>query len=306
MILDSTTLTKAQKCPRIYINEQTESRGKWEPKALFDSCLRAGIGTNALSAEATFRKNATKPGLMTKHDPWTLSGDYCAMLHTILEKLSRMGLPPMVNYAPQVEFGDVIWQPLSALADGGLIRFVTVERFDETALWRELHGWGVFGDMAATGLPMDLYFIEIGSIHNGRRHSPWCRSFKHPAVQNYFRFKPKEGSKLKGGWIPHWYADTARQDPRIWVDLMEKDQVDLIHRRTIEPLKPAAKRLFQYQLGTEAQRLKDLPKDFREAPMHKANCDWPTLCPWQFKCYDPAALDDPFVIYGTKFKGSVE
>lgn len=293
MILSAPLLTKAQRCPRIFRHEQEEERGKWIPKALFDHSLKKGLlllsqgrraEESALEAETLFRELARKPGIESR-DPWVLSGDYCAMLHTVLEALSRGPLPKLAQ-GPTVEFGGFGWEVGSFWTPTALERFVTIESYGEPAIYREIHGWGTFGDLASLPLPMNLHFIEIGVQKGSHRLSPWAMAYKHDGIQNYYRFRSRQGAPLKGKWTPTYYADKSRlQDPKVWVDLMEKDKLSLIHSISLEPLSEEARSLFRAQVSSEAVRLGSLSPDFRQIPMSRGACDFPTVCPWQFKCY---------------------
>ena len=294
MILDARSLTVAQLCPRRWKLESTEPRGRWHPKALFDAILRQAIldlsigkskESVTLQAQAKFRVIAKSPGLDTLADPWTIAGDYCACLETILEALSRQTLLPLqIGQAVKLD-KNLDWR-VSAFQDdsGELHRWATVERVDADTLARELHSWHVFGDMGATGAPMTLHLIELGTMRAGRRHSPWCKIFKHPVVAGHFRFRARTGAKLAGAWKPVWYADSSSQDPEKWVNLIESDKLTLIHHIPCKPLNERARESFKWQVRAEAKRLASLG-DWSEIPMSRPACDAPYVCPWQSRCF---------------------
>lgn len=292
MILSASDLTKFQRCARIPLLEK-EGRGRWIPKALFDVALRKGIllmsqghVSPALEAEAFFRQQARSPGVETTQDSWTLSGDYCAMLHTVLEGLSRISIPRLAE-GPIVELESFSWRIGSFWTPLALERFVTVESYGEAAIYREIHGWGTSGDLAALPLPMNLHFIEIGLQKGPHRLSPWCMAYKHDGIQQYFRFKSRKGGPLKGKWSPTYFADKSRlQDPKRWVDLMENDKLSLIHSISLRSLESSARNLLQAQAASEASRLQGLSVlPLLEIPMSRGACDFPHVCPWQSTCY---------------------
>lgn len=315
MTLDSRSLTVGQLCARRWKIETTEPRGRWHPKTLFDAVLRGAIldlsngvpkETVTLQAQTKFRAIAKSPGLDTLSDPWTLAGDYCACLATIVEALSRLtllslqtgqvvkldeGTPeiPPVDVDFEHSYGgsparEALHWRVSAFQDdsGALHRWATAERFDEDTLASELHSWHVYGDMAAAVVPLTLHLVEIGSLRAGRRHSPWCKIFRHPVVAGHFRFRAKTGEKLKGGWKPVWYGPD--QDPEKWVDLMESDHLTLIHHIECKPLSPEAIQGFKWQVVAEARRLAALG-DWPQIPMWRPACDHPYVCPHQNLCY---------------------
>lgn len=292
MTLDARSLTIAQLCPRRWKLEASEPRGKWAPKVLFDAILRQAIlalssGTPkasvTLQAQARFRAVAKSPGLDTLADPWTLAGDYCACLETIVEALSRIVLLSVKVPGPVTLNDGIEWQP-RAFSDesGALHRWATVERADADTLARELHSWHVYGDMAALGVPLTLHLIEIGSVRAGRRHSPWCKTFRHPVVAGHFRFRARTGRTLKGDWKPVWYGPD--QDPAKWVDLQESDGLRLIHHLDVKELDEGARAEFRRQVGLEASRLGALG-EWRSIPMSRPACDVPYTCPHQDKCF---------------------
>ena len=300
MTLNAADLTRLQRCARLPVLERSEKQARWHPKSLFDFILRNAIlnrsrGNGAAVIEQ-FLGQCKNPGLDTPRDPWTLAHDYTAMLQTIMEAVSREPLP-VLHAMPPVEipgqFHDrpggskgLLYQPLACQDDTGqLHRWATVHSLDEDSLSAELHSWYVSGDMLATGLPMQLHLIEIGHQRNGHVHSPWCRCYKHPAIAYRYAFQQRDGSKLQGGWKAMWYQDSQDNDPKVWVNLMERDNVKLIHHKSLR--QPGDKRRAEFlkHVGMEAERLSALPADVREIPMFRPACDKPFVCPWQWKCY---------------------
>jgi hypothetical protein len=147
--------------------------------------------------------------------------------------------------------------------------------------------------MVMADAPMMIHVVEIGQQRNGRRHSPWARCYKHPAIANLFRFQRPDGKggqrKLAGQqWRPFFYADQPKPDPEAWSDLMDADHVtpSLLHHITIaQPSARAAShvRAEILQVAMEmAAAAGDPPMDH---PMARAACDpvWGP-CPWQTAC----------------------
>jgi hypothetical protein len=289
MILSASLLTTAQKCPRRYLLEKdSPDHPRWNPRELFAAVFRQGVlnlsnpGLKLVSPHTVFRAQATSPGLDCSK-PWEVAEDCCAALSTSLEAISRLALP-VVSPGPLVPLGEGLeWQVQSFVAESGeLHRWAVVERFDEGALFRESHSWHVFGDMAALDTPMTLHFLELGPIRDGHLRSPWARAFSQPDFVNHFRFQRVGGGALRGKWKEIWFD--RRQDPKTWVDLMEKDGLQLL---THVPLKGLSKKNVEDFLAHakwEAARLEALPP-LESLPLYRPACDIPGPCPWQFKCY---------------------
>ena len=297
MILSASILTDLQTCPRRLLLNQSKKPRRWHPKALFDDVLRPAIlrlshGENPTSAAVEeFLNQCVNPGLDTEHDPFCLAQDMRAMLTTIFETLSRgtllaMHKPPTIILDGILK-GELEWH-CSAFSDdsGQLHRWVTTDRIDDDFISREIHSWYVAGDMCAAQVPMTLHIIEIGRQRNGHQHSPWCKTYSHPAIPNRFQFQTKDGHALSGDWKAHWLQQSTL-DPKTWVDMMERDEVKLIHARGLRQASVKKCVEFVEQVRLEAQRLAELPKDFTALPIFRPACDTPYTCPWQWECHRP-------------------
>ncbi len=295
MNLSGRTLSTFQSCPRRWLLEHTGERLRWRPISLLSACLRgtvlglsAGKPKESVAKEACtrFRTIAADPGLDILVNPWTLSGDLCAILTNFTEALSRQVLLP-VKLGEAVPLSSHFWTP-GAFVDetGSLHRWATVERLSDDALARELHSWEVVGDMAMLDAPMTLHLVETGVTRNGRRHSPWTRAYQHPMIAGRIKFQAKGGKKLQGNWQSLWFAD-AHETPESWVDRMAEDGLDLIHHLDVKQLDVAHRDEVRRQIATEAAAMEALRStEWRIVPMRRAACDFPVTCPWQFKCYD--------------------
>jgi hypothetical protein len=294
MTLSATSLTTGQRCPRRFIYEASEPGRKWHPRELFAATLRQAVfelsnGVDkrkvTLNATTRYRGAATNPGIDAAN-PYVAAGDYCAALTTVIESLSRITLLSLVAGSQPLDVGtESHGYQVSAFTsqDGELHRWAVVDNLNEDSLYRELHSWHVFGDMAVSDSPMTVHFVEIGPFRDGRLRSPWCRAFKHPAIQNHYRFQSVTGHSLNGKWEPVWYAE-SKQDPVVWVDLMEKDNLSLIHHHQVKQLSPVQVTEGKRQIALEAARLASLgPVDL--LPLNRPACDFPSVCPFQDLCY---------------------
>src|SRR5258705_7349655 len=153
LILDAPTITDWQSCKRKYLLHKEWRPVKWRAHSLFDACLRQAIfaisnGKDAITmasdARAAFLLAAANPGLEVPQgsQPYTIAKDWCTMLETILRAVSRLTLLTLHEpaYVPLDQI--TVWQPLAWADDTGqLHRWITVDRWDEDTLYREMHGW---------------------------------------------------------------------------------------------------------------------------------------------------------------------
>jgi hypothetical protein len=304
MILSASSIIDLQACARRPVLSADWEILKFRPKRLLDACLRQGImritqGEDAAAVAAAMRAEfvqaAANPGMDTRRgdDPYRIAMDLCAMLETILRAAARMGLPALTE-SPVVRLNSATeWSPLAFAAADGLHRIITIDRWTEEDLARELHSWYVVGDMAATELPLTIHVIEIGQSRNGRRASPWARGWRHPTMRNAkrIRFAHKDGTTFKG-WIPVYLADERDLDPAEWVDAMFTEGVAQAAWRTIPIAMPSAEQAAETvrQILAEAARMSVLISErrscgWRELPMSRAACDGMTPCGWQGACY---------------------
>lgn len=291
--MNASVLTVLQRCPRRYRLESIWRVLRVRPKELFDELLRASVfaisngadaGDVAEEACTRFLETAARPGLDIACDPYVLAHDYCAMLRTALETISRTVLLTLKR--PK----DLATWSLEAFQDdsGTLHRWTSVSKWDSDATYREVHGWRVFGDCAATGQAMVLHVVEIGRESRGHQLTPWCRIYKHPAIQNHHRFRKTDGTPLESSWKPVWFQN-SKFDAKSWVDQMQEDRVNLIHHQHIREPLPAHMEEFREELEAETRRANALPGDWQRIPRFRPACDLPP-CPWQPACFTAPGL----------------
>ena len=319
MILDAKTLTSLESCPRQIVLSAAWQVRRWRAKALFDACLRVGIarmtnGTSARDAatemKGEFLQAAANPGLDLPlgSASYKIAKDYAAMLDTVLRAAARWNLPALQD-TPAVPLGEgVEWQPLAAMdATGELHRIVTVDAWTDAAMARELHGWFVAGDTAATGRGMMIHVVEIGRTRKGRRESFWARGWKRqemPSLRMRFVRKSSPGNErrakqeFKGqGWKPVYLADYPHSDPDVWVEGMVREGVAdaLVHHVGVRPPGDRVRQATLAQMLQEGVRMTAIlathtGTEWTTMPMHRAACDAIVPCPWQHACYATDAL----------------
>lgn len=308
MILTARSLISLQSCPRRFLLESDYDVLRWRPKPLLDASLRRAIlgisngkpsvADAAKDAVADFLQSAANPGLDLPRgtDPYKVAMDYSAMIETILRSVTRWNLPPLAELPPVMFNSSAGWQP-AAFTDpvaGELHRIVTVDRWDEAAAARELHGWACFGDLCATGLPMTLHVVEIGQRRAGRQSSPWCRGWRHPTMPNLrMRFARVDGTAFKG-WQPVHLADHRDLDRDAWTEQLYREGVAtaLVRRVPVAVPDPAVVTDTVRQMLMESARGDVLLSErgsggWRAQPMSRAACDGMMMipCPFQSACH---------------------
>lgn len=299
MILSAPLLTTLQRCERRLSLESTHRVVRLRPKDLFDRLLREAIfavsqgeapRAAAESAHTLFLEAAADPGLEVLSDPYTLVMDYAAIFRTVLETVSREVLL-VVKRSGVITIGEHGWEVQAFRDESGILhRWTSVDRWDYDAKLRELHSWHVYGDCVATGQGMWLHVVEIGRQSNGHQQTPWCRCFKHPAIAKHFRFRHVDGGPLQGGWKPVYYQDSSENDPKTWVDLMERDNVKSLHHMQIRDPDPAEIKKFRADVPRLVARLQGVGTDWESITMERTACDIPP-CPWQPVCYAPGPVN---------------
>lgn len=299
MILSAALLTTLQRCARRYRLETGFKVLRMRPKELFDRLLREavfqisnGADVQKVTEEACtqFLEAAAQPGLEVICDPYTIAADYCVMLRTTLEKISRMVLLTLKR-GGKVKGDHHDWLLASFVDESGLLhRWTSVERWDNDAMYRELHSWHVFGDCAAANIGMVLHVVEIGRQIGGHQHSHWCRSFKHPAIHNHFKFQKTEGGRLEPSWKPVFYVDSPKNNPKAWVDAMDEDKVELIRHVHIKEPRESYVAEFWRDANAEGARAFAVPGNWQDVPKFRPACDVPP-CPWEAACHTPGLVN---------------
>lgn len=321
MILDAATLSHLQSCSRRHLLENEYAVAHWRAKVLFDACLRVGVrqvsegmagGDAAKEMSARFMQEAANPGLDLPRgsDSYRLAKDYCAMLGTILRAAEKWSLPRL-GEAATVALGDSHeWRPLAFETAAELHRIVTCEKWDEREMARELHGWYVFGDIAATGKEMVVHAVEIGRTRKGRRASPWARGWKHPSMPNLkMRFVNKAGQEFKA-WKPVYLAEYPHSNVQMWVEQMYEEGIaqSLMHEVRVSVPADEVRMDTLRQMRMEAARAAGLAGTaWREMPMSRGACDDRlSPCPWQHVCHQAVNKIEDTGLYVLRGGGNIQ
>lgn len=315
--LDATALSTWQSCRRRYLLYHDFLPRRWRPRSLFDRCLRRGVESLSAgaaidevssAARADFMTAAASPGLDVAPgaSPYAVAKDHAAMLSTTLTAISRLTLLRLSAVAAIPLNAAAAWQPL-ALADdsSALHRWITVSALDDDTLARELHGWGVAGDVCVSRVPLTLHVVVVGAMRAGRRLTPWIRGWRQPDFPSArVRFRRTSGRALRGDWEPAWLTDEPGHDTsRVvadWVDGLERDGVAplLIRHVPVDVPSDTACDDVCAQIAIEAAAMRLAVAERRSAPyfahpMSRGACDAIAAAPcvWQPCCYSPRVVD---------------
>lgn len=301
--LDATDLAQYQLCPRQWLLHRSYRPLRWPPRALANAILRQGIldiaggmpvPEAASAARSQFLQSAANPGLDITTDPYLAAREWCAMLDSLLRVLAREGLPSTLQPIPPVRLSSrVEWLPLAQSDGHTLHRWLTIDRWDESDLSRELHSWRTLGDVATTRLPMTIHVIEIGQLRSGRRSSPWTRAWKHPTMPSLpMRFRGKAADAFKS-WKPVYLMD-GKVSPDAWVEQLwnENAHEGLLHHVQVKPPTDAQAGAVLRDILTESIRMRELVDErvwWGAVPMHRNACDGWQTCQFQPVCYGDGA-----------------
>lgn len=309
------TLSQFQRCKRPYAISQTHKFIKWRPQTLLEACLRHGIFqlSNGESLDKVtsrsvnnFLSEAKNPGLDAEgKDTYSLAMDYCAIIRNVFEFLSRLTLLSLREVPPVQLSANVQWQPLSFMDETGTLhKWKIVDYISEDVLG-ELHGWDVFGDIAACDTPMSLHFLAIGKRIGNHQHSPWCKIYTHPKIPKVYRFQKRDTSKLEGEWGAMWFSTNPDNSSNEWVNLMARDNVfgGIIKHVNVKEVGGDTREAFKHDVLIEAEAMEQVgaESNIRAIPMSRYACDRPYICPHQLYCYSPSNITlDSVGIYRKK------
>jgi len=306
MVLDAHAIGDYQACHRKGVLSRDWRPQKWPPKRLWDACFRSAVisivqqavppAQAAADARARFLQAAANPGLDITTNPFLAAKDWCAMLDTTLRSMARAELPPQLREVPPVRLNSgVEWLPLAQSDGQSLHRFISVDRWDDAARYRELHSWRVMGDVAVTGLPMILHIVEIGQMRSGRRASLWARAWKHPTMPSLsMRFKGKLPGAFKG-WKPLYLSD-SHVSADDWVEQMWKEGAaqDLLHQVQVKVPQEHQRAAVVRDVLQEAIAIRELTEDeaaWSDLPMSRNACDGIVPCEFQSVCYSDGLIE---------------
>lgn len=305
MRLSGRSIETFQICPRRWRIYQDWTPNRKRPRGLFETILRDSVRLLSAggmlqdiqrAASAGFLEVAANVGLDVPGDTYTIAQDYAACLQTVLQVVSEDGLSVVRPIVSQTE-----WEYECLQDDSGQLHYWgALERIDPSHLSALFHSWRIVGDMAQWGGPLSVHLVELGPQRGAHLHSPWCRTFKHPAIHNRFQFQQRSGKKLEGAWKACYYQDMLKQTPEDWVAAMRADNVPLIRHYELKELSETSRKVVLDEIKCVEEYSMSVFSSFpwytRE--MSRGACDLPYECPCQGACYSPSPEKVDFPILG--------
>lgn len=167
-----------------------------------------------------------------------------------------------------------------------LRRVVLASSWNDERHYAEIRSWYSLGEIAQYNLPMQQVVLVLGSLRDGRRHSPWSKGLLHPH-NHRLRFRKRTNASTEGfkdTWARVWREDHAEIDRTTWLRAMLEDDVlrDVCFNVDI----PVPGEI-------EAQRLRDMAARKVEQlagltvlpDPQLSTCDWPNPCVFQRECH---------------------
>lgn len=257
------------------------------------------------AAKAFVMTEAGERGVWTEvRDPYATMVHYAHLAEVLARVLRQPNSEPLKLHSP-MKIGDHEWQPASYVMDGGirLMRVVLADHWDDARQLAEIHSWRTVGDICATGLPMTLRVLVIGSQRDGRRHSFWSKGQRHP-VNKQLRFARKHGKAdgLSASWETVWRED-CDISAQTWLEQMARDGIwkELAFDRKVA----APSKLQRERVLDDIRRIAEEMDVIHPSghmiypgkpwlyPMTRSACDDPIRgsCPFQCCCYSPGEAE---------------
>lgn len=200
---------------------------------VLNASLRAGLlAGDERSAHSYFLEKAASPGLdIEGRNIYDIAVHHARMIEVICGYLLNGAGAWKPMGAVQCGFD---YQPMSFLMDDGRLRRVVLcSSWNPLREAEERNSWWTVGDTAATGRPMLLNVIVIGSSRGGFRPSPWTTMYTHPE-NGIARIKKKEG-KFSDGWKCS-YRENSDHSVSDWLRMMQQDDAfeGIVHSFTVD------------------------------------------------------------------------
>lgn len=240
--------------------------------------LRAGlIEGDQAAAYAKFMTLAANPGLdIEGRDIYDIAVHHAQMLEVLTAYLTTDG--PWQPALP-VSFAGGTFEPMSfQLPDGRLRRVVLCSTWNEMRGLEEKYSWWTMADVAATGRPMLVNVMVIGSSQGGYRRSPWTTGYLHPE-NGILRIRKKEG-QFTDRWKKMYREQTDRTTLQ-WLSKMQQDEAfdGIVESFSVDP--------------PDASVLKDMERIAAEirqngTEMRRSGCFQKVRCPMADLCHGSA------------------
>jgi hypothetical protein len=227
-------------CPRkaIYTNWETP---RISLATALNESLHIGLRTGkAIEARNHLMARAAEPGLaITAMDIYAAAVHHSALIEVVVAYL--LAGEGAWKPTPTVKINGHEYQPLSYLRGNQLRRVVLCSRWDALREKEETSSWRTLGDVAATGLPMLINAIVIGSANKqGFRPSVWTIGYAHKTSKDYRVQRRTEnrdgtGHAFNAEW-KEFKRELSGRKAEEWLKIMQSDEAfgDVVHSTTVD------------------------------------------------------------------------
>ena len=81
-----------------------------------------------------------------------------------------------------------------------------------------------------------------------------------------------------------WYQDSNLNTPKVWGEIMDRDNVKALHQINVKCVSERERLRFQRDAALESRRMEEM-KSVEYEPMRRGACDVPYTCPRQNFCF---------------------
>jgi len=195
---------------------------------VLQEALRAGLSKGTAAANRRVMELAASPGLaLPGQYVYSSAVHHAHLIETIVFYL--LGGEKRWEHPDSVNIDKISFQPDSWMSEGNRLRRVILcSRWDETRKLEESTSWRTVADICATGMPMTIHVIVIGSLnHLCYRPSVWTSGYKHRNVKDMrIKLLPTSEGKEQNfskDWR-HFYRETTTKSAGEWCKLMQWDR----------------------------------------------------------------------------------
>lgn len=279
------------RCPR----QQLYS--PWNPPKLpigrvLAEALRAGLGGGTEAAKQKVMELAAEPGLALPGEAvYSSAVHHAHLIETIVHYV--LGADKKWEPADPTFIEGIDFQPDSWKVEGNRLRRVILcTRYDDNRRLEESVSWRTVSDICATGMPMLLNFITIGSINRlCYRPSVWTSGYTHRNVKEMrIKLAPDSHGWERGfskDWMHH-YRERTNKSAAEWCRMMQWDKVfdGVVHSSTVE-IEPDATTQDQFRHILEAVY------EGGRNEMRRSSCYDFQPCQFAGLCHDPSGAKTP-------------
>jgi hypothetical protein len=176
-----------------------------------------------------------------------------------------------------------LWESSAFLSQSEthLRRIVLVDRWDAWAQTSLEHSWDVAGECSVYGVAMDCLIVQIGSLRNGRWHTPLTMGYRHPVAKT-LRFRKRDGEDFGPTWEKVFRENDGATKEQ-WLDALTEDGVlaDVIQVHSFGVRRRAGEVVALAQSKLERLlKMVEVPEENRTICFDKIHpCPFRNVCP---------------------------